>query len=197
MGPFSYIPNMQCNHAVFSVTHTINGSIQIKSKNQNETIHFQNDKGYIESDYGKSFPKKWIWLQCNNLKPKKSHNNNDSIMLSIAKIPFGLFTFTGFLSFFYINNKFYQFATYNFSSKTIKRNPKSNQVQIILKNLKNKVKITVSPQTSGNLKAPIHGDMVRSIKESIDSKIHIELYKKDKLLYEASGTHAGFEDLFD
>lgn len=46
MGPFSYIPFMECNHAILSMKNTANGKIII-----NDTIiKFENGNGYIEKD---------------------------------------------------------------------------------------------------------------------------------------------------
>jgi len=84
MGPFSYIPFMECNHAIISMQNTINGYININ----NETISFDNHRGYIEKDWGCSFPKSYIWCQGNNFQKRDA-----SFMFSIADIPFKLFTF--------------------------------------------------------------------------------------------------------
>ena len=89
MGPFTYIPNMECNHGVVSMSHTINGSIQLND----ETWEFKNDKGYIEKDWGTSFPKRYIWIQGNHFK-----NTNTSFMLSLAHIPFIGFSFEGLIA---------------------------------------------------------------------------------------------------
>ena len=46
MGPFSYIPFMECNHAIISMQNNTKGCINVN----NEEIRFNNDKGYIEKD---------------------------------------------------------------------------------------------------------------------------------------------------
>ena len=79
MGPFRYVPFMECRHSVVSTKHTVNGSININGK----AYSFDNAAGYIESDRGYSFPKRYIWTQ--------SIFGNGSLMLSVADIPFGLF----------------------------------------------------------------------------------------------------------
>lgn len=84
MGPFSYIPFMECNHAILSMQNTVTGSININ----NNKIDFNKGIGYIEKDWGCSFPKSYIWCQGNNFK-----NSKASFMLSIADIPFKLFEF--------------------------------------------------------------------------------------------------------
>ena len=95
MGPFSYIPFMECNHAIISMQNTINGYIKIKD----ETIVFNDNKGYIEKDWGCSFPKSYIWCQGNHFQ-----KSNANFMFSIAEIPFKLFTFQGLICVLQINN---------------------------------------------------------------------------------------------
>ena len=59
MGPFSYIPGMECRHAVYSMKHTVNGEIRVNE----QIIRFKNDMGYMEGDSGTSFPDRYIWTQ--------------------------------------------------------------------------------------------------------------------------------------
>ena len=100
MGPFRYVPFMECRHSVVSMKHTVNGSININGK----AYSFDNAAGYIEGDRGYSFPKRYIWTQC--------IFENGSLMLSVADIPFGLFSFTGIIGIIHVNKKEYRFATY-------------------------------------------------------------------------------------
>ena len=47
---------------------------------------------------------------------------------------------------------------------------------------------------SGELKAPVVGEMNRMIKESVDSTIEVELYNKEnKIIFSDKGTRAGLE----
>ena len=87
MGPFSFVPSMECYHGVVNIHHEIKGRFL---ENNNE-IDFINGYGYIEKDWGKSFPESWIWLQSNHFK-----QNNVSVMFSIAKIPWLHSHFIGF-----------------------------------------------------------------------------------------------------
>lgn len=79
MGPFSYVPFMECNHVILSMKNNANGHININDN----MLNFDNGIGYIEKDWGCSFPKKYIWCQGNNFQ-----NPTTSFMLSIADIPF-------------------------------------------------------------------------------------------------------------
>ena len=78
MGWYYKVPFMECYHGVVSLNHDLNGEIKVN----NRIFSFDNGKGYIEKDWGKSMPSSWIWIQTNNFK-----NSNSSIMLSVAKIP--------------------------------------------------------------------------------------------------------------
>ena len=87
MGPFTYLP-MECRHEIYSMYHSINGSIIVDG-----IIHkFTNSLGYIEGDSGKNFPHKYIWYN--------SLTNKATVTLAIATIPlFGFIKFTGLLCF--------------------------------------------------------------------------------------------------
>ena len=62
MGWYTFVPLMECYHGVVSIDHSIIGHLLI---NQNK-IDFSGGKGYIEKDWGRSFPECWIWVQSTN-----------------------------------------------------------------------------------------------------------------------------------
>lgn len=96
MGWYSYVPSMECNHGVISVNHGISGSVTI-----NGTVYdFSGGRGYIEKDWGVSFPESWLWLQCNNFEAAGT-----SLMVSIAKIPWRGRYFIGLISFLLTGGK--------------------------------------------------------------------------------------------
>ena len=104
MGWYYKVPFMECYHGLVSLNHDLYGEI----KTNNRSFRFDGGRGYIEKDWGKSMPSSWIWIQTNSFK-----NSNSSFMLSIAKIPWLGFSFTGFLGFYYINNEIVRFGTYS------------------------------------------------------------------------------------
>ena len=183
MGPFSYIPFMECNHAVISMKNNINGTLTINNNN----FIFNNDTGYIEKDWGCSFPKNYIWIEGNNFK-----NKNVSFMLSIANIPFKIFSFKGFICSLIINNKEYRFATYN-NSKIIKYEIDDNKVNIILKKGKHYLYIESEYNNKNKLKAPIKGNMQKDIYESINSKINVILKENNNIIFSDKSINSGLE----
>ncbi len=184
MGWYSFVPYMECKHGIISVNHSLSGSINV-----NDTvINFTGGKGYIEKDWGTSFPEAWLWIQTNNFSNKET-----SLTFSVAKIPWRGKFFIGFISFLYFDNKFLIYSTYN-NSKISGISHDENSVTLSLVNKKSTLKIVVRKNTFGELMAPVSGDMSRRIKESIDSDVHLNLYdKKNNLIYSDTGKRAGLE----
>lgn len=165
MGWYSFVPYMECKHGVVSVTHRIDGSLSING----QVIDFSGGRGYIEKDWGKSFPEAWIWLQSNNFE-----NSDACIMLSIAKIPWLGSYFTGFLGFLYSGGIFYPFSTYN-KSKITALGTTGEKLNIEITGRKHLLKIAAVSNKPGTLLAPKSGSMSRRIKESVDSELEVIL----------------------
>lgn len=182
MGPFSYIPFMQCYHGLVTLNSRIDGEINVN----NEITSFDNGKGYIEKDWGSGFPKEWIWLQGNSFKEEKT-----SVMLSLAHIPWVGRYFPGFLGFINIDNKTHYFSTYNNSK--IEKIIIGEYVEIQIKKRQFQLNIIVTSSKSGILKAPINGSMDRSIRESVNATIDVQFFKSGKTIYEGSTKGAGLE----
>jgi tocopherol cyclase len=184
MGWYSFVPFMECKHGIVSVNHDLKGTITINGN----TIDLTDGKGYIEKDWGTSFPEAWIWIQSNNFS---SHNT--SFSFSVAKIPWLGRFFMGFISFLYLEDRFILFSTYNKSVITDLIHD-NESVSLTMKNKSYVLKARVVKNIFGELMAPASGDMSRRIKESIDSTVDLTLHDKNgKLLYEDSGKRAGLE----
>lgn len=176
MGPFKFVPLMQCRHNVYSMRHRIDGQIAVNG----QQYVFRNGIGYIEGDCGSSFPKEYIWTQC--------HFNNSSLMLSVADIPFFGFHFTGIIGVILLNGKEHRIATY--LSAKVKHMSKDSvtvrqgDYQLTAKLLRN------NPQL---LAAPSHGLMNRTIHESASCKAYYRFLYKGKVLCEFTSNRASFE----
>ena len=170
MGWYSYIPSMECNHAVVSADHSIAGALKVNG----ETQDFSGGRGYIEKDWGASFPESWIWLQCNNFR-----RQGVSLFLSVAKIPWLGRFFLGFICFVFVDGRYYTFATYN-RSRIKNIDFKDSVLRLSLENRSHRLEITAVQGAGGHLKAPVgasrDGVMSRVIKESINSRVEFELF---------------------
>lgn len=184
MGWYSFVPFMECKHDIVSVTHQIEGSLNINGLE----IDFSGGKGYIEKDWGRSFPESWIWLQSNHFQ-----QSDASIMISIAKIPWLGSYFTGFLAFLYFEGEFYKFSTYN-KSKITGLSYNNQTVKIELTNKNYNLSVNAYLRNSGILLAPDAGKMDRRIKESVDSYIEVLLSDtKGNQIYNDKAVRTGLE----
>ena len=83
MGPFRWIPFMQCRHEIISMRHNVAGTLKINR----EQLHFGKGIGYIEKDRGTSFPDQYVWTQCSRGAGGRLH-----LMAAAATIPVGPFS---------------------------------------------------------------------------------------------------------
>lgn len=176
MGPFSIVPNMQCRHKVFSLSHKVEGNLSINGK----IIKFNDAIGYVEGDSGTSFPKRYFW----------THYawKNNCIMLSVADIPFLGTSFKGCIGILYINGIEYRLATYC-GLQIIYIDDKNAIVQqgdIILK-----VKLIKSESKA--LAAPNFGEMNRMIYESAACSVRYTLMRENKVIFDFVARNASLE----
>lgn len=179
MGPFSLIKFMECNHEVISLHHEVNGSLNINDRE----IKINKGIGYIEKDYGTSFPKTYLWLHCNNFKNEKA-----SIMVSIADIPFLGYEFKGCIASILYKEKEYRMATYN-GVRIIDYNKNG----LIIKRGIYKLHIDIEENNGKKLLAPNQGEMERVIYEDIACSGRFRFYKKDKLIFDLKSNNTSFE----
>ncbi|MFA7108034.1 MAG: tocopherol cyclase family protein [Sphaerochaetaceae bacterium] len=188
MGFFSYIPKMECNHHIISMNHKVLGSLIINNK----ILDLNDGFGYMEKDWGKSFPSEYIWLQCNNFRDSKV-----KIAFSAANIPFLGIIFKGFFCSLLVNDKEYRFATYNRSKLKIK-NAKVGKTNITLIKGNLELNILATVNEVQTLASPKDGVMNNSIKEGLAGKVSIIL-KDIKTGYEliTTGENAGIEIMME
>lgn len=100
MGPFAWVPFLECRHRIFSMRHRVTGRLVV-----NDTeFRFSDALGYIEGDRGCSFPRHYAWSQC--------FFSQGSLMLSVAEIPLGPIRFTGAIAVIRLGQTEYRLATY-------------------------------------------------------------------------------------
>ena len=176
MGPFHFIPFMQCRHSVYSMRHLIDGQINVNG----EQLDFQNGIGYIEGDSGHSFPEQYVWTQC--------CFENCSIMLSVADIPLLGFHFIGIIGIVLLGEHEYRIATY--LGAYLRH---INENTVIVKQGDYELYVKLIERNAQPLYAPINGSMSRTIHESASCKAYYSFSLKDKRLCEFTSDRASFE----
>jgi tocopherol cyclase len=192
MGWFSFAPFMECYHGVVSLDHSLKGSLNVNG----EEIDFTNGRGYIEKDWGFSFPKGYIWMQTNHFDTQSpavgvGGLTSYSLIASVANIPWLGSSFIGYIVGFWFQNKLYRFATYTGARMTAQLD--GNHIRLAFKDSKNRLEIDAVKSGTGTLISPIKGEMTGKINESLQAIINIRFFEKDKLIFEGAGRNAGLE----
>lgn len=176
MGPFKFVPFMQCRHSVYSMSHRVDGKITLNGKQ----YVFHNGAGYIEGDRGSSFPSRYIWTQCGF--------SNGSLMLSVADIPVFGFGFTGIIGIVMLNGKEHRIATY--LGAKLKRIGKNT---VVVSQGDYELTAKLIKKNSHPLSAPINGKMSRTIHESASCTAYYGFSYKGAVLCKFTSDRASFE----
>lgn len=177
MGPFRFVPGMECRHSVFSLRHRVDGEITVNGRR----IAFRDAGGYIEGDRGTSFPRRYLWTQCGW--------ENNSLMLSVAEIPYLGMRFTGCTGFVFFEGREHRVATYlgaqlpmlDGGAAVLRQGPLALSVELL--------------ERGGHpLLAPERGGMTRVIRENICCRARYRCAIGGETLFEFVSDRASFED---
>ncbi len=184
MGPYSFVPFMECHHGIINIHSGLRGGLLFNG----QSIDFTGGYGYVEKDWGKSFPHSWIWLQSNNFC-----HRDTSLMFSIASIPWFRHEFDGLIAFLRINGSFLRFATYT-GAKIKDLTVNDSILRVSIEDSEHILKLEASYGKGGILKAPKKGIMEVEITESITSTVKVELAEKPgRLIFRDVGENTGLE----
>lgn len=190
MGWYAWVPTMECYHGVLSLDHAISGSLTIDG----EMVDFNGGRGYMEKDWGQSFPSAWVWLQSNHFETPGT-----SLTGSIAVIPWRRSSFRGFTVGLWHEEQLYRFATYT-GATTASLTVTDEQVQWTLRDKRHQLQIVAqrgAQSDFGLLKGPDTMEMGKRVAESLTAVLHVQLADisggQERLLFEGSGRCAGLE----
>lgn len=190
MSWLSWFPFLECSHGIINLDYKINGVLNVDGK----SIDFSEGRGYLEKDWGRSFPSHWIWMQSNHFS---QHGN--SFVFSLAKVPLIFFKIKGFFAVLHCFGKTYTFATHN--NAFIKyRDIKDRSFSCVIENRRFRLEVEAFKNTgkSSNsvlMKAPVNGCMEYKCVESMTSVIKVKLNSKKtgETVFEDTGKFAGLE----
>ena len=181
MGPFQFVPCMECRHSVYSMMHCVDGVLRINGRDYS----FENAWGYWEGDRGHSFPKEYAWTQ------SFIENNGSlqgSLMLSVADIPLAGFHFTGIIGIVYWKGKEYRFATY-LGARVVQK----ERQRILIRQGDMELEARLLEQQAHPLQAPVGGKMQRVIRENIRCKAFYRFRRKGRTIFAFETQQASFE----
>lgn len=186
MGAFKFLPLMECKHTIVSMNHAVSGQLLVNG----QIYEFNNDRGYLEGDCGRSFPKKYFWTQCN----KFDNQENISIFASCAIIPYLGIHFTGSICIINYNGREYRLATYlggcvkSFTkNRLIIKQGFGNRRKVL------EIEVLHAEKNKRKLLAPMQGKMSRFIKETIATAVRYKLTLGASTLFDVISSYAAFE----
>ena len=181
MGPFQFVPFMDCRHSVYSMKHRVDGVLTIDEKE----YRFENAYGYWEGDRGYSFPKAYAWTHC---FIEQNGVLQGSLMLSVADIPWAVFHFTGIIGIVYWKGKEYRFATY-LGARVVQK----EKQMLLIRQGSMELEARLLEQEAHPLQAPVGGKMQRIIRENIRCKAFYRFRIKGQTVFLHETEQASFE----
>jgi tocopherol cyclase len=182
MGPFAYLGNMECNHGVVSMSHRVNGSITVNGKSWS----FADQVGYLEKDWGRSFPRRYVWIQGNHF------DQDAALMVSVANIPFMGLRFEGVICQLNIGNEVMRIATYT-GARCTGITHTDDGFQLTIKQGSMSLEVIAHVPDQGILKSPSMGAMTQTIKEGLGGTVDVVLHRKGQEPLRLTSTHCGIE----
>ncbi|MCS6834978.1 MAG: tocopherol cyclase family protein [Anaerolineae bacterium] len=191
MGWYGWLPVMETYHGVLSLDHRIIGRLEVNG----QVIDFTDGRGYIEKDWGTSFPSGYIWMQTNHFNAPHT-----SLTASIAVIPNLGRRFAGFIVGFWHNGMLYRFTTYN-GSKVFTLRVSDTIVEWTLYNRYHELQILATRAEGGLLKGPLREDMHMRVDETMIATAELRLLRLDgfrkTLIFEGHGRNTALEVVGD
>ncbi len=188
MGWYAWVPLMECYHGVVSLDHRIYGELEIDG----QLIDFEDGRGYIEKDWGRSFPQAWIWMQTNHF-----NTVGTSLTGSVAIIPWVRQAFPGFIVGFWHACQLHRFATYS-GARIEALDVTDDYVHWVMRNRSHRLEIFArrgQASLFGLLKGPTTVEMGKRVAESLTAEITVQLSHlgTGQTLFVGTGRNAGLE----
>lgn len=185
MGPYSFVPFMECNHGILSMDHAIEGTLSVGETNTS----LEGGRGYTEKDWGRGFPRGYVWAQSNHFAEE-----GVSISASVARIPWLTGAFRGYLIGFLLRGKLYRFTTYTGASIEYIEVDK-NKYRLGVRDRKYRLQLSARRTGGALLHAPYDKQMVARVAETMNSTIRLrfERIEDGKILFEGHGEHGCLE----
>lgn len=184
MGPYAFVPRMECNHGVLSFDHALTGHLDVGGDRHDLT----GGRGYLEKDWGAAFPAAYVWVQSNHWRTAGT-----SLMASIAIIPWVRSAFPGFLVGLRHGGELHRFATYT-GARTTALRITDDEVTWTVADRRRRLELRAHRASAGLLLGPTRERMESRVGETMLAEVEVRLTDgRSRTVLEGSGRNAGLE----
>ncbi len=185
MGPYGFVPFMECNHGILSLDHTIDGRLVV----DDIETDFDGGRGYVEKDWGRAFPSGYVWTQSNHFD-----RPGISLTASVARTPWLTRSFRGVLVGFLVDGTLHRFMTYEGAEIEALRMSETH-LHLRIRNRAHRLEVDARTAQGAILHAPYERQMIERVAETMTSEVAVRLTSiaRDELVYEGVGRHACLE----
>ncbi len=184
MGWYAWAPFMQCYHGVVSLDHALAGQLELNG----ETLDFEGGRGYIEKDWGRSFPAAWVWMQSNHFPQAGT-----CLTASVAIIPWLTGQFAGFLVGVWHQGQLYRLTTYT-GARIERLEISDERIVWTLANRRWRLEIESHQAPGAELLGPSQVEMGVRVAETLDAVVTMRLsHRGGGVIFEGTGGQAGLE----
>jgi len=188
MGWYAWVPRMECYHGVLSLDHALRGELTFEYHSQSTPVEFNSGRGYIEKDWGQSFPEAWVWFQSNHFEQP-----GISLTASVAIIPWLGRAFRGFIIGLWQAGRLYRFATYN-GARVEHLEIADEHVDWTVRRGGMCLELRACRVEGGLLLGPTRQEMGKRVNETLNASVEVCLTGKDgKTIFQGDGHYAGLE----
>ena len=184
MGPYAFIPWMECNHGVLSFDHRLDGHLTLDGAR----IDLTGGRGYLEKDWGAAFPAGYVWMQSNHFATPGT-----SLVASIAIVPWIRSAFPGFLVGLHHDGLLHRFATYT-GARTEHLRITDDRVEWTITDRHRQLEVHARRAAAGLLLGPTREQMESRVGETMQAELEVRLRdRRTRTVLEGTGRNAGLE----
>ena len=177
MGPFKLLPFLNSYHEVLSLSHIVMGELDFNGQN----VNFDEGKGALDKDWGKSFPNVWIWMQCNHFQ-----QHDAALMVGIARMPVWWNYHTAFAMPFYFNDKIEVYANYT-GAQIAKLYRHKSYIHLIITEKSKVIDLKMFGKDDVPLMASPMSHLIRDVYESPEAKVEVKVTQSGRVIFEDVG----------
>jgi hypothetical protein len=188
MGWYAWVPRMECYHGVLSLDHGLRGGLDFVYDSRTTPVDFTGGCGYIEKDWGQSFPEAWVWFQTNHFEQPGT-----SLTASVAVIPWLGNAFRGFIIGLWHQGKLYRFAVYT-GAKVETLEIADEHVEWVVRGGSLRLRMRACRAEGGLLLGPDRHEMGKRVNETLNASVEVKLERQNgEVIYSGNGRYAGLE----